>query len=378
MNKRTTEGIITITGACILVLLSVFVVPFILSSPPENRTLETIENENIYPSEVIEGIYETEQHLDLSHLMSQPDQNSREVETINICNRSSVKTAGVETDINAIPIRMAIAIADEVILSRSEFTYSLYEEPPHPFSRVWRGSFGGGHSYGATPLGVRYIEPVDHLSAPIWQVLFSEHISGNAHIKIPEESTPVEHRIFLLENDNCTQCEILLFDETDEEGSFIRRKYTYEVLIVIDINAFTGDFINKGEINFCDHDTGLRIFSTGGKTDQNLVDEYVQNWVLFQESDLPIPAPVSMPISESFQQNPGVGASRVRVPDLVGRGRTQEEVVTALTEIGLLVNICPAYANLTEGTIVKISDVREIVPAGTTIDIHVIAGSEPS
>ena len=351
-NKKALSFIIA-GGACALILFSVFVFPYILSAPPENRRIESIEPDLAYPSEDA-GI--------IGDVVQSEDIDKEEQDSV----------ASVIIDINAISEEKATVIATLAMKHSRSVVSDNLEEMPYLFMYAKREPFtqvAGGSRY--INHGARYITAVDHINTPIWQVLYTIVYYGAAFMSVPDEINSEDYILYLYENYTHSCCETL---STSGNGQGVRRDFTYGALVVLDIDAFSGDIIGQGVVYLCDHADMADRFRVDIDADWRLINEYVQLWGQFRESDMSIPAPKSIPIPESFYNEVDKWKNMTRVPDLIGRGRTREDVEAVFSELGLIPEFRPVYGSLPVGTIAQISNLWEIVPEGTTIIVHVSAG----
>ena len=354
MKNNKVLGFLIAGGACVLFLFSIFMFPRILSEPPVNRKMESIKPENVYTAEEVGHAAGTAQPGD-------PDQHEQEA------------GASVVIDINAISEEKATAIAVLAMRHRRDVSYADLEEMSYLCNFASRGAYTFARGARHELRGARYLQAVDHINPPIWQLLFTMRYTGASFIITPEEFTSEEYLTYLYENDTYACCETL---STEGYEQAVRRDVAYGALVVLDIDAFSGDVVGLGEVYLCDHESEHDIFRVDLDADWRLINEYVQRWFQFLESDMSIPAPKPMPIPESFIEKNDTWKDMIRVPDLLGSRKTQEDVEAVFSELGLKTEFRPVSSNfLPEGTIAHISNILEIVPEGTTIIIYVSSGN---
>ena len=329
MKNKKAIGIITAVGACALLVFSVVVFPFILAATPENRELETIERDSVYPGE------ETGHQND-------SEQQEQRAET------GQQDTEATTIDINAITEEMAIALVLNSI-SHDEHT----DKSPN----------GETRTTSLELRGASYIESADHIDAPIWRVLFYERHFGESFVYIGEcIGDDLESALNYRIGEFC--CFTNSFGEDNDGKQVVVSKYSYEALNFIDVNAFTGELIAQGIVGMCDHEGTKREFSYDDATDWEMLKEK-QDLYYYHLNDL---RELTHPKSESDTAD-----SMIRVPNLTGS--TQTEVVAAFSKVDLVLEIHLFDGNFPAGTVMFISDAGKIVPAGTNIHIHVSTGS---
>jgi len=267
LKGKKAIGIITAVGASLLLMFSVFVFPFILAASPDNRELETIEMKTVFPADEVSQSEDSdivEQPLERVEQQGEADQSDDEV----------------VIDINAISKEMAI----EIVTNEIETRQFIDADP------------NGVRSSTFELRSARYIEAVDYIDAPIWQVLFYSRTEGDNLLGITEGYTPEE---FLLMAFNSTVecCESYTIDAFDNGMPALRRVYSHENLFVVEVNAFTGELIRMGDVYLCDHSTRFDTFSYDDLADWNMVNELARYYFLTPEPGTPVPTPEPRPIS---------------------------------------------------------------------------------
>ena len=249
----------------VLIFLSIIVFPLMLAATPENLELETIEPENTLPVE------NPDQNDEFGITDGQDDAN----DTI--------------PDINAISKETAIAIVEDFYTALGETDYVCPS-----------GNFG---SVTQELRGARYIEASDHLSVPVWQVLYYWHKQGQSLLSVSDNSTPEEELAMILSTRgariNCDCYSWSIGSYADTGMSAIIQKRDYKILVVVEVDALTGDIIGIGEINCNNHSDKPVVFSY----DEAIDWEMVKNLTIHREF------PVSL-VSATFpstqaNNNPG-------------------------------------------------------------------------
>jgi len=209
LKTRSVKSILAVTGACVLVVFSVAVFPFILAATPENREITTIESESFFPTEETERTSELGTHGETVQLS--------ETETI--------------PNINAITEEQAIAIASESLVPKVG-TYNSVSGTDITISRDF--------------LEAKYMESPDPLVDPSWYVLFATHSSGTTVSNIPEGITPEEYLQKILDDPLLSEGSAPMIG-TDRNGNpVIIDHHDRTGFTVAQVNALTGEYICYG------------------------------------------------------------------------------------------------------------------------------------
>lgn len=273
MKNKKFANIITIAGACALVIFSVFVFPFIIAASPDNQGIETIETEAAYPPDETEQPGEDGQP-------GEGGQPGEDGDGQQPGGENQPDNGGVTIDINAISKETAIALA----LDATPHEGVDYVDPT-----------GDTRSFSIELRGARYVESADPLDAPIWQVLFYVRDSGKMFHEIHENFTPDEYLHYLYGDMIHDCCFVASVGSFDNGTPAIVYTHNQESLFVIEVNALTGDLVGQGIVYLCDHISRFDTFSYDDITDWSMANDFSFYWVLVRE-DGKIPMPESRPI----------------------------------------------------------------------------------
>jgi len=265
LKSKKLINIITVAGACALLIFSVFVFPFILAASPDNREMETVETETTYPAEedgqsdlALVPLYQSE-----SEQQAESDQPESE-ETI--------------IDINAISEETAIAI----VLDRTSLSEATHENEN-----------GETRTHSLELRGARYFTGVDHIDAPIWRVLFYARDWARV-FEYHRDGQTLEEYIAEISGkiNGCCYSYSLGTDKNGEPA--VIWDSVGESLFFFDVNAFTGALNGQGIVYLCDHTSKLGTFSYDETTDWNMLTEDMTYWIL---TDILEPDPI--PVTET-------------------------------------------------------------------------------
>lgn len=242
-KKRST--IILAVSFCALIAASVVVFPLVIAVSPPNREIETIRAEELFPTEDAEASGDAESIADT--------QQAADSELEHADNDA------VLIDINAISEEMAVGVAEEVILHNHEliltsnqlltlnqrepaFALGLVGIPPRMFSSSFRSA--------------RYVESIPYIDAPVWQVLFYFQAWGYWDVGLHFGPLPVESMTaeeYMASNNHidgitdCLRCVNYSWYVFDGLTKIIK-SYTYESLVLIEVDAFSGEIVGMGEL----------------------------------------------------------------------------------------------------------------------------------
>ena len=204
MKAKTRSGFVVLLCVCMLLVLSVFVIPIIIARPPKNREITALAAEAFFPEET--GGYQDE-----------PSQED--------------KTADSIIDINAIPQERAIQLAyRSILLNGSSIS-----------AGVSVGSGSGGSSnreVTTTILGAGYVDRTDPTADPVWLFLVSVQCTGENYELIPGALTAEEYLV--LQERAGKDCRI----GVNRDGiPVLVLPYDLTVYYIIEVNALTGECI---------------------------------------------------------------------------------------------------------------------------------------
>ena len=270
MKRKNIINIIIAAGAGVLLVISIFVFPFLLAATSDNLEIEPIESENAYPTDEIEQYDETDDLDDLDEMMSI---------TVSETERMLIQMGANLEDINAISESEAIRIVRRII---------------YPGDETNESPVGETRSTKYELLGARYVEAADLIGDPVWQVFLIEQSWGVSFHYPEDERTASELLAEVRANttglDNCCNEFSLGRDLNGEMAVFMH--YDTLTFIVFELNAFSGDLIGQGWINICEHTEPGGRFQNAAELDWETIMEYME----FMHYTALIPEPAPIPI----------------------------------------------------------------------------------
>jgi len=287
LKRKKTISIIIAAGAGVLLIISVFVFPFLLAATPDNMEVETIESENVYPTDENEQYDETDEYDELDEMMSI---------TITETERLLREHANILADINAISEERAIEIVNRII---------------YPGEGTSESPKGETRSNKYELLGARYVEAADPMDDPVWQVFLLAQSSG-VSFYYPEDGRSasellVEVRVVAISFQECCEKFSLGRDLDGEMAVFMH--FDTVTLIVMELNAFTGDLIGQGWIDICEHNDPGGRFQNAAGLDWDTIMEYMElmDYSVLTPEPPPVPVvPSPQPGPESTQDPPPI------------------------------------------------------------------------
>ena len=250
--------------------------PSVLATPPENREIETITVESIPQEEIFEQTGDAAQGEPDGYAEQPPYLGESDDLAVNMPSDSDViepypfvgdwdDISWESSNINAISKEQAIEIANTVIA------------PDDIEATVYGDAIGGDAIGGAVQTvqtdfrDARYVDSADPIGTPSWFVVYSELTGIVRYVQIPDNTTPEE---FLAANSDYdfyyseeyyrtswigTHEEVGAQVEEDDEPIFIMATALVR-FIVVEINALTGEFIERGVLDWTGYDLAFDAF----------------------------------------------------------------------------------------------------------------------
>jgi len=295
--KKYFSSVVMVFCLCALLVFTFGFLPAVLAAPPENRAIETITVESIPPEETFEHTGDAAQ-ADLGEPTEQPgdeeslptsipsdseiaeralssgepgDQPSSmpwdrdAIEPYPIADYDIRWESPADYDIrwespniNAITREQVIEIAQAVI-AHDGIEVTVYENTKAIGADV--RVIGGAINTVQTDFrDARYIDSADPIGDPSWFVLFSELTGIERYVTIPEGTTPEEflaannQEDFYYSEEYYRKSWIGTLEEVDttvlDNGEPVFVMATAWVrFIVVEINALTGEFIERGVLD---------------------------------------------------------------------------------------------------------------------------------
>jgi len=260
LKTRKTKSIIAVIGACVLVVFSVAIFPFILAATPGNRGITTIETESYFPAEETEQADELEMLGEVEHLTEKNEQ-ADELETLG--EAEQLIEAETIPNINAITKEQAIAIASESLGPKVETYYS---------------NSGTSATVSIDFLEAKYMETPDPLRDPSWYVLFAKHSSGTSISHVPPEGiTPEEYLQKILDDPLLSNGSDLIIGTDNNGYPVIIDHFSRTLYVVVEVNALTGEYILYGST--LDDDISLDFFTCADDIKQVFIYPGTGSWL---------------------------------------------------------------------------------------------------
>ena len=284
MNSKKQSTIFVAICVCALVVLSVFVFPFILAATPGTMEIETIEPEDTFPAEEPGSVSADGSEPESDYVFYPGPENEP----------APADGPDPAIDINAISREQAIAIA-----------IAYYDDMnPETFVNDW----GETRTSSCEFADIKYMESTDPASAPSWFAFFSYRTWGETHDPIPEKYTPEEYLVIakeiyntsIIESPNYASITSFSLGTNSFGKTVVLRSYDIYSYSVVEINALTGEYVGYG-IKYDELSDFDRFISDAE------FREFMDNWwVLTIESPVehdplapePTPQPEFMPTPE--------------------------------------------------------------------------------
>jgi hypothetical protein len=257
MKNMDLKNKLVILGVCALLFFSGVAFPFMLAATPENRDLETIEADDVFPAEEQEQPDASEQSF---HPEPEP-----------------VAAGESEVNINAITKERALEIAKETF---------------GDFQNAY--SSDGIRSRYIYYIDAKYMDSSSVENVSSWFVFIELQLRGEQFFALNENYTSLEELLDDMQaihgdNDNW-------FIDTNNEGrTVVIRSYHYIDFIVVEINALTGELVSQGTIPTSKDDFNLDWFSSWDG-----LKVYLSDIVQINPDPPPIPGAHPIPTPEPY------------------------------------------------------------------------------